>query len=109
MIDAVIAVALAAAGQVAIWTGATSEGPRTVTVWTGLLITVPLAWRRSAPTGAALAWMAGGLAQAVLADSASAIWARAAARRGWRRWAARCERGRARVRGAASRSRPASP
>jgi signal transduction histidine kinase len=78
MIDAVIAVALAAAGQVAIWTGATSEGPRTVTVWTGLLITVPLAWRRSAPTGAALAWMAGGLAQAVLADSASSIWALAA-------------------------------
>ena len=74
-VDAAIALALATAGQVAIWSGATSEGPRVVTVWTGLLITLPLAWRRSATAGAAVVWMAGNVAQAVLADSASSIWA----------------------------------
>ena len=74
LVDIGPAVVLGVIGQVSIWVGSTSEGPRALTVPVALVATAALAWRRRAPVAVAAVVMTLWSAQSIAADVPSAMW-----------------------------------
>jgi signal transduction histidine kinase len=74
VVDLVIALALAVAGQASIWAGTTDEGPKAITVPIAIVVTLGLAVRRRSPMAVAAVVAVGWLVQAIAARSPSAVW-----------------------------------